>query len=85
MVHDFNLKESVKTVSLHFMEDGKSRRIIFTKGTDAYIDISRLFNGNVQGKYFDDNDCIMIVKRMRERGYKFIANKNNKSIFRPVK
>ena len=85
MVHSFVVETTKKGTSLSFYDDGKARRIIFTKGTRSYIDFHGHFNSEKKDDMYTDNTCVQTIKRLRSVGYKFMANKNNKSIFRPSK
>ena len=85
MVHDFVIIHTKKTASLSFKEDGKSRRIIFDKKTKPYEIFWSLTMSNSTDYNQSDLFYRIAINKMRDIGYKFIANKNNKSIFRPVK
>ena len=85
MVHSFVVQSTKRGTTLSFYDDAKERRIIFTKGTPSYIEFHGHFNSEKKEDMYTDNTCVQTVKRLRSAGYKFMANKNNKSIFRPVK
>lgn len=71
--------------TLSFKENGKTRRIIFTKSTEAHIHWRTVAeNISPQGFVTIDDYYKARVGAMRVKGYIFKANANNPSIFRPI-
>lgn len=74
MVHSFSKVNNANgNITIVFYEDNKKRQIIFTKGTQALEDYEWLG--------IDDHQAEINYLRKK---YKFVANPNNPSIFRPV-
>jgi hypothetical protein len=74
MVHSFKQVDNANgNTTIEFYEDAKKRQIIFQKGTKALYDY----------QWVGMDDLEKAINYMR-KSYKFIANANNKSIFRPI-
>lgn len=74
MVHSFSQVDNANgNTTIIFYEDTKKRSIIFQKGTKALEDYQWIGMDNLESA----------INYMRKT-WKFIANPNNPSIFRPV-
>lgn len=76
MVHSFKQVDNANgNTTIEFYEDTKKRQIIIQKNTQAQLDFKWVS--------INKTDLQQAINELRKK-YKFIANPNNKSIFRPV-
>ena len=74
MIHSFQQVNNANgNVTILFFEDNKKRQIIFQKGTKALYDY----------QFIGMDDLEKAINYMR-KSYRFVANPNNPSIFRPI-
>ena len=85
-INAFDIATTKRGATLSFKEDGKTRRIIFDKDTMPYRwlhhheeNLRLLANVEHNHKFID------FINAIRNKGYRFIANSNNPSVFYPTK
>jgi hypothetical protein len=85
-INGFRLAKTARGYSLTFKEAGKTRRIIFVSGTIPFNWIDKEHENIAKACEADSTEpVIRFIHGMKGRGYRFMANKSNKSVFYPTK